>query len=410
MRIIMRVAMLVDMQHHVFIIGSRGLPANYGGFETFVENLVTRQINSDITYHVACLSDSEHHTHRDFHGADCFTINPPHIGSARVIAYDVMALNYSLKMVKEQNIEYPVFCILGNTIGPLVSWYARRIHAVGGTLIVNPDGLEFKRSKWSRIVRAYLKWAERCMANTADIIVSDNIGIQEYMQRTYPRVNSTFIAYGTDTIPSKLISSDDQVKSWYAAHDVKEQDYYLIVGRFVPENNYEAMIREFMKSRTRRSLVIICNHEGNAYFEQLRELTHCDTDSRIKFVGTVYDKDLLAYIRHNAFAYVHGHSVGGTNPGLLEALSYTDLNLILDVTFNHSVAQNASEYWKIDNMDDADDSAESAEYLSDLINRVDGFNLVERQTYGVLARYVIDRDYTWEKIVGQYEGLFAHEG
>ncbi|TCD53738.1 glycosyltransferase family 1 protein [Alloscardovia theropitheci] len=398
------------MQHHVFIIGSRGLPANYGGFETFVENLVTRRINPDIVYHVACLSDDEHHSHKDFHGVDCFTIKPPAIGPARVIAYDMMALNYSLRLVKEQNIEHPVFCILGNTIGPLVAWYARLIHQVGGTLLVNPDGLEFKRSKWSKPVRAYLKFAEKCMARTADLIVSDNIGIQEYMEHTYPGVKSTFIAYGTDTVPSTLETNDTKVREWFDAHNVTEHEYYLIVGRFVPENNYESMIREFMASQTNRDLVIICNHEGNAYYDYLREVTAFDSDSRIKFVGTVYDKDLLTYIRENAFAYIHGHSVGGTNPGLLEALSYTDLNLVLDVTFNHSVAQNACEYWKIDNMDDAHEAVEDVQYLHDVINRVDEFSRVERQTYGAQAKYIIGRDYTWEKIIGQYEGLFTHEG
>ncbi|MCY7144414.1 glycosyl transferase, partial [Streptococcus gordonii] len=94
-------------------------------------------------------------------------------------------------------------------------------------------------------------------------------------------------------------------------------------GRFVPENNYETIIREFMSSDTKRDLVIICNHEGNSYFNELREKTAFDQDERIKFVGTVYDQELLKYIRNHAFAYLHGHEVGGTNPGLLEALAQT---------------------------------------------------------------------------------------
>ena len=116
-------------------------------------------------------------------------------------------------------------------------------------------------------------------------------------------------------------------------------------GRFVPENNYETAIREFMKSSTERNLVIICNHEGNAYFDELRQITGFDKDKRVKFVGTVYDQDLLKYIRNQAFAYIHGHEVGGTNPGLLEALAQTDLNLIYNVDFNHQVAQETALYW-----------------------------------------------------------------
>lgn len=101
-----------------------------------------------------------------------------------------------------------------------------------------------------------------------------------------------------------------------------------------------------MSSSTKRDLIIICNHEGNAYFEELRSKTQFDTDPRVKFVGTVYDQDLLKYIRKEAFAYIHGHEVGGTNPGLLEAMAQTDLNLVLGVSFNRSVAQDTACYWK----------------------------------------------------------------
>ena len=101
----------------------------------------------------------------------------------------------------------------------------------------------------------------------------------------------------------------------------------------MPENNYETAIREFMKSNTRRDLIIITNHKNSAYFDKLKHLTNFERDHRVKFVGTVYDRDLLNYIRENAFAYIHGHEVGGTNPGLLEALGHTKLNLVLDIAF-----------------------------------------------------------------------------
>ena len=93
-----------------------------------------------------------------------------------------------------------------------------------------------------------------------------------------------------------------------------------------------------MKSNTKRDLIIICNHKNNPYFDKLKRLTNFERDKRVKFVGTVYDRDLLNYIRENAFAYIHGHEVGGTNPGLLEALGHTKPNLVLDVDFNKSVA------------------------------------------------------------------------
>ena len=290
-----------------------------------------------------------------------FTVNPPKLGPARVIAYDMMAINYSLKLIKKEGIQAPIFYILGNTIGAFIVHFAKKIQSIGGILLVNPDGLEWKRAKWSKPVQSYLKYSEKEMTKYANLIISDNRGIETYIQNTYPWSRTTFIAYGTDLSKTTLTAEDTPVRDWYQKWQTQEKDYYLILGRFVPENNYETAIREFMKSSTERDLVIICNHEGNAYFDELRQITGFDKDKRVKFVGTVYDQDLLKYIRNQAFAYIHGHEVGGTNPGLLEALAQTDLNLIYNVDFNHQVAQETALYW---NKEDGN--------LSKLMIHVDG--------------------------------------
>ena len=377
----------------IFIIGSRGLPAQYGGFETFVEKLISYKVSPAIRYHVACLSDESTGNHFDYKGADCFTVNPPKLGPARVIAYDMMAINYSLKLIKKEGIQSPIFYILGNTIGAFIVHFAKKIQSVGGILLVNPDGLEWKRAKWSKPVQSYLKYSEKEMTKYANLIISDNRGIETYIQNTYPWARTTFIAYGTDLSKTTLTAEDDPVRDWYQEWQTQEKDYYLILGRFVPENNYETAIREFMKSSTERDLVIICNHEGNAYFDELRQITGFDKDKRVKFVGTVYDQDLLKYIRNQAFAYIHGHEVGGTNPGLLEALAQTDLNLIYNVDFNHQVAQETALYW---NKEDGN--------LSKLIDSVDG--QVSFEDLGDAAKANMKENYTWEKIVGEYEELF----
>ena len=377
----------------IFIIGSRGLPAQYGGFETFVEKLISYKVSPAIRYHVACLSDESTGNHFDYKGADCFTVNPPKLGPARVIAYDMMAINYSLKLIKKEGIQAPIFYILGNTIGAFIVHFAKKIQSVGGTLLVNPDGLEWKRAKWSKHVQSYLKYSEKEMTKYANLIISDNRGIETYIQNTYPWARTTFIAYGTDLSKTTLTAEDSSVRDWYQKWQTQEKEYYLILGRFVPENNYETAIQEFMKSSTERDLVIICNHEGNAYFDELRQITGFDKDRRVKFVGTVYDQDLLKYIRNQAFAYIHGHEVGGTNPGLLEALAQTDLNLIFNVDFNHQVAQDTALYW---NKEDGN--------LSKLIDSVDG--QVSFEDLGNAAKANMKENYTWEKIVGEYEELF----
>ena len=378
---------------HVFIIGSRGLPAQYGGFETFVDQLVSHQVSPDIQYHVACLSNDQAYYHVDYKGVDCFTIQAPKLGPARVIAYDMMAINYSLKVVKKQRIEQPIFYVLGNTIGAFVAPFARKIHKMGGQFYINPDGLEWKRAKWAKPIQAYLKYSEKIMTRHADLVISDNPGIESYIKEAYPWSKTTYIAYGTDLSPTSLNSQDRKVREFYHKWQTQEKNYYLILGRFVPENNYETAIREFMTSSTKRDLVIICNQEGNPYFEELRARTGFDQDPRVKFVGTVYDQDLLKYIRKGAFAYIHGHEVGGTNPGLLEALAQTDLNLVLGVSFNQTVAKDTAQYW-----------TKETGNLAHLIDQVD--SLEDVSEWGQRAKANMKQNFTWEKIVGEYEELF----
>ena len=378
---------------HVFIIGSRGLPAQYGGFETFVDQLVSHQVSPDIQYHVACLSNDQAYQHFDYKGVDCFTIKAPKLGPARVIAYDMMAINYALKVIKKQGIEQPIFYVLGNTIGAFVAPFARKIHKMGGQFYINPDGLEWKRAKWAKPIQAYLKYSEKIMTRHADLVISDNPGIESYIKEAYPWSKTTYIAYGTDLSPTSLNSQYNKVREFYHRWQIQEKNYYLILGRFVPENNYETAIREFMASSTNRYLVIICNHEGHPFFEELRVQTGFDQDPRVKFVGTVYDQDLLKYIRKEAFAYIHGHEVGGTNPGLLEALAQTDLNLVLGVSFNQTVAKDTAQYW-----------TKETGNLAHLIDQVD--SLEDVSEWGQLAKANMKQNFTWEKIVGEYEELF----
>ena len=382
-----------NSMQHVFIIGSRGLPAQYGGFETFVDQLVSHQVSPDIQYHVACLSNDQAYQHFDYKGVDCFTIKAPKLGPARVIAYDMMAINYALKLIKKQGIELPIFYVLGNTIGAFVAPFARKIHKMGGQFYINPDGLEWKRAKWAKPIQAYLKYSEKIMTRHADLVISDNPGIESYIKEAYPWSKTTYIAYGTDLSPTSLSSQDNKVREFYHKWQTQEKNYYLILGRFVPENNYETAIREFMASSTKRDLVIICNQEGNPYFEELRDCTEFDQDPRVKFVGTVYDQDLLKYIRKEAFAYIHGHEVGGTNPGLLEALAHTDLNLVLGVSFNQTVAKDTAHYW-----------TKETGNLAHLIDQVDPLEDVSE--WGQRAKANMKQNFTWEKIVGEYEELF----
>lgn len=389
------------MKQSVYIIGSKGIPAKYGGFETFVEKLTEYQKDSNIQYYVACMRENSAKSgimddQFEHNGAICFNIDVPNIGPARAIAYDIAAVSKAIELAKKNKDEAPIFYILACRIGPFISGLKKKIRAIGGRLLVNPDGHEWLRAKWSLPVRKYWKISEQLMVKHADLLVCDSKNIEKYIQKDYKQYQpkTTYIAYGTDTTPSILKAEDAKVRDWYQEKGVSENGYYLVVGRFVPENNYEAMIREFIKSKSKKDFVLITNVEQNKFYDQLLQDTGFDKDSRVKFVGTVYDQELLKYIRENAFAYFHGHEVGGTNPSLLEALASTKLNLLLDVGFNREVGEDGAIYWKKDN-------------LQHIIKTSEELSQEEIEKMNKLSTKQVKERFSWEFIVDEYEILFT---
>lgn len=380
---------------NVFIIGSKGIPANYGGFETFVEKLTEKQVDKSIKYHVSCLANN--YEEFEHNGARCFNIKVPNMGPAKAVYYDILALKECIKYIKENNIENAIVYILACRIGPFVGKYKKQLKKIGATLFVNPDGHEWKRAKWNAAIRQYWKLSERLMVKHADLLICDSINIEKYIKEDYKKYNpkTTFIAYGADVDKSKLEDNDETLINWYKEKGINKKEYYLVVGRFVPENNYETMITEFMKSNTKRDFVLITNVEKNKFYDELKQKTRFDKDKRIKFVGTVYDQDLLKKIRENAYGYFHGHEVGGTNPSLLEALAMTELNLLLDVGFNREVGEDAAIYWN-----------KTLGDLSKLIQKADNMLKTEYGYNGQLAKERIKKYYSWEKIIYEYEDLF----
>ena len=339
----------MNEEMNVFIIGSKGIPAKYGGFETFVDKLTELKKSKKIKYHVACMN--ENNDEFEHNNARCFNVKVPNIGPAKAVYYDIKALKESIKYIKTNNITNAVVYILACRIGPFIGHYKNQLKKLNVKLFVNPDGHEWKRAKWNGLIKKYWKLSEKLMVKHADLLICDSKNIEKYIKEDYKKYNpkTTFIAYGADMEKSILADDDIRLLDWYKEKKVKPNEYYLVVGRFVPENNYETMIIEFMKSNTKKDFVLITNVEKNRFYEELKEKTNFNEDKRIKFVGTVYDKELLKKIRENAFAYLHGHEVGGTNPSLIEALSSTKLNLLLNVGFNREVGEDGALYWNKEN-------------------------------------------------------------
>jgi rhamnosyltransferase len=386
------------VKRHVFIVGSKGIPASYGGYETFVENLTKKQHNTEIQYYVACkVTKKNEKSSFTYNNAFCFNVYVPNIGPAQAIYYDVASLKWAINYVQSNKIESPIFYILACRIGPFMSILTRKIHQLGGKVCVNPDGHEWLRAKWSKPVRKYWKESERLMVKHSDLLICDSVNIENYIQSTYSKYapKTNFIAYGAEAGSSKLNDNNPALRDWLNKFNVTKYQYYLIVGRFVPENNFETMIREFMIADSNKDLVIITNVEHNRFYERLKQKTHFEEDHRIKFVGTVYDEELLKKIRELAYGYLHGHSVGGTNPSLLEALASTRLNLLFDVGFNHEVGKNGALYWN-----------KNAGNLSKIINRADRLNKSEIEHLNKISSKQISERYSWPQIIDEYEKKF----
>lgn len=382
---------------NIFIVGSKGIPGNYGGYETFVDRLTEYQQNdNEIKYHVAC--KARYNGEFEYNNAHCFRVKVPDIGPAQAIYYDLAALNYCIKYIKRNHVLNPIIYVLACRIGPFASIYARKIHRLGGKMYVNPDGHEWMRAKWSKPVRQYWKLSEKLMVKHSDLLVCDSKNIEKYIKKEYAQYSphTVYISYGAEVCDSKLSNNDSALAKWYSDYNIKPFNYYLVVGRFVPENNYETMIREFMKSNSKKDFVLITN-VSDKFLNELKQKTHFDKDTRIKFVGTVYDKELLMKIRENAYGYFHGHEVGGTNPSLLEALASTKLNLLLDVGFNKEVAEDTALYWN-----------KEPENLANLINQADSLDQNQIDDFGIKAKQRIEKAYSWSYIASEYKSLFLN--
>ena len=395
---------------NIFIIGAKSI-GQYGGYESFVDHLTEQHpFRPGLHYHIIIKANGEGAMDESvlrgaekldehsflYHGAKVVKVQVPKIGHAQAIVYDIRAWKKCLRYVRCHGTEKPIFYVLGCRRWLSFRGLVKKAHKLGGRVFVNPDGHEWKRGKWPAFVRLYLKKCEKTMVRFADLVVCDSLNIEDYIAETYAacKPRTKYIAYGAESTPSSLKDDSPPFMQWLAENHVSAQEYYMCCGRFVPENNFETIIREFMKSSTQKPLVIIAT-ENNRFLKELRRKLKFESDSRIRFARPVYDRELLKKIRENAFANIHGHTVGGTNPSLLESLAATSVNLVFDVCFNREVADDAAVYWNSENGS-----------LAALVNRAEAMPPEERHALEEKAKKRIRCVYSWERIAAQYEELF----
>ena len=382
---------------NVFIVGARGYKYPYGGWETFVTNLVKNSSKENVFYYIPNLTHDKKEDGKILTEKKVFCpyLYVPKQGFMTMFTFTIKAIQYVLKYLKKEPKENVILIILGCKVGPLMPFWKRKLKKLGVKTIINPDGLEWTRDKWAWWIKKCFKISERYSIKYADYCVCDSKAILKYIQEKYQKYHkpSMFISYGAyeNMKPGKT----KIITELFKKYQLKENNYYLIVGRFIPENNYETMIKEFMKTKTTRDLVIVCNLEENKFYQELLEKTKFKNDKRIKFVGSLYDEESLLYLRQHAFAYLHGHSAGGTNPSLLEALANTNVNILFDVSYNKEVGLDSCFYF-----------SKKENNLKRVIMQVEKLTPSERKRYGKLARERIHKEYTWNVVVDKYMNLF----
>ena len=385
------------MEKNIFIVGARGYHFPYGGWETFVDNLIDNTKDKTIKYYITNLTHEKKEKKKISYqsNVEIHNIYVPAQGFVTMFTFTIISINHFINYIKKKKMNNVILVVLGCKVGPLFLIWRPILHKLGVKVIINPDGLEWKREKWAWWIKQCFKISERYSIKYSDYCVCDSKAILEYVNKKYKKSKtlSTFIAYGayenTKAYKTKM------VKELWEKYQISSKNYYLIVGRFIPENNYETMIKEFMKSKTKKDLVIICNLEKNKFYQQLKENTNFDKDKRIKFIGSVYEQESLLYFRQHAYAYIHGHSAGGTNPSLLEALANTNVNILYDVSYNKEVGENSCFYF-----------TKEENNLKKVINKTEKLTEKEQKDYGALAKERIHKEYTWDLVVNKYSKLF----
>ena len=370
----------------IAIIGSRGIPNNYGGFEGFTEVLSQNLVKKGYKVYVSCEHPGEKDNPDTFNGVNLFYFpikhpKSPVMGMLYEVLYDVYSL-FIASLRAEQ------VYMLGYSAA--LFFFIPKLF--GKTLYLNPDGLEWKRAKFNSHIKLLLKINEKMGSFWADMIIADSKGIKKYYDKKYD-LESSFIAYGADEIPN--VEWDNEKLPEILKHGISiNPAYWLLVARLEPENNIHTMIEGYIKSDAKKPLIIVGNFSTQEYKQYIQSmLQHRSKDKKIVFTGGIYDQESLNMLRQNCFAYLHGHSVGGTNPSLVEAMSMKNLLVAHDNQFNREVCEDTALYFQ------------DSEDLKDKINLIES----KPENYQELKSKAFNRvhkEYSWDKIISQYNQLF----
>ena len=355
----------------IAILGTRGVPNYYGGFEQFAEFFSVYLVEKG---HEVFVYNSHNHPFQEktFHGVNIIHQNDPEhkLGTFGQFIYDYNCIIDSRKR------DFDIILQLGYTSNSI--WFF--LLPKKPIIITNMDGLEWKRTKYSKPVQQFLKFAERLAAVSSDYLVSDSLGIKTFLKKQYNK-ESTYIAYGAHpfTNPDETIISD---------YNVTKNNYNMIMARFEPENNLEMVLDGVALNTDKTPILVIGNHEtkyGNFLKTKYKE------NENIRFLGGIYNIDHLNNLRYFSNIYFHGHSVGGTNPSLLEAMASKAFVIAHNNHFNKAILKENGYYFS---------NPQEVKNILETIKKNDNLQLVQNNFDA------IENEFNWDKINGEYLQLF----
>lgn len=366
----------------VAFISTRGIPNNYGGFEQFAEYI---SVGLATRGHEVVVYSPHFHPYKEssFKGVRIKHIYSPEqwMGSSvGSFFYDFASLRHAVK--KE---DFDIIYEAGYTsIVPAYIWFNVK-NIKRPIFTTNMDGLEFKRTKFNKWVRKFVFWEERMTVKHSHYLIADNMGIHDYYLEKYGK-ESTFLAYGADI-------HEDYDKTLLDEYGLLAENYYLLIARLEPENNIEIVIKGYLKSEEKggRPLLIV-GKTNTPHAKYL--LDRYAREESVRFLGSIYDFKKLNSLRYFSYAYFHGHSVGGTNPSLLEAMASSCYILSHDNIFNCAVLKANAHYFA------------SPEDVCELLNTMSEHQKLDKATFISNNLTEIREEYSWEKLVDRHEKYF----
>jgi glycosyltransferase involved in cell wall biosynthesis len=359
------------MKLKIAILGTRGIPNHYGGFEHISEYVSAGLVQRG---HSVTVYNSHNHpyTQNSWNGVQIRHCYDPEylIGTAGQFVYD---LNCILD-ARKQN--FDVIMLMGYTSSSV--W--GRLYPEKSTIITNMDGLEWKRSKYSKTVQTFLRHAEKLAVKHSQFYISDSMVIKSYLQDKY-NIDSKYIPYGADVY-------SEIEREQFNRSEIAKEDYFLLMARMEPENNIETILEGFNNSNSHKSFKVL-GDTGNRFGKYI---THkFKNDHRIQFKGSIFDASKVRSLQNNSYLYFHGHSVGGTNPSLLEAMASEALIAAHNNPFNKSVLHSDAFYFS--------DSNEVRAIVETVQRKENEKAMVTNNLHKIKYQF------NWENIIDQYEGF-----